>query len=201
MKLYFSPAACSLAPHIAMIEAGLKAGVERVDLRAKKFSGGDYLSINPKGSVPALQFDDGTVLTEAAVILQFIADQKPEKHLIPRSGTMERYRAQEWLNYISSELHKGFSPLWKPDTAEDMKIKIKETLANKFEFLSQKLSQKSFLMGEQYTVADSYLFTILSWAPRLKVDLTPWPVLLGYIEKIKSRPATIEAMKQEHLTT
>lgn len=199
MKLFYSTGSCSLSPHIALLEAGLKFDLEKVDLATKKTTSGDFTKINPKGYVPALVLDNGDVLTEGAVIVQYIADQKPEAKLLPKAGTFERYRAQEWLNFISTEIHKGFSPLFNKDIPEASGKMIRENLAKRFEFLAQHFSKNSFLMGTQYTVADGYLFTVMSWSEHLKFDLTKWPTLMGFFERVKTRPATHAAMKSEGL--
>jgi glutathione S-transferase len=196
MKLYYSPGACSMAPHIALLEAGLTHEIVPVNLKTHHFVGGDFYKVNPKGSVPTLELDNGEILTECAVILQYIADKAPEANLIPKVGTMQRYRAQEWLNWVATEMHKGFSPLWYDYTPEEYKTKIREGLAKKFDFLTGNLKTNAFLMG-QYTVADSYLFTILGWAKPLKIELTKWPAILGYLEKIQARPAIQATMKAE----
>jgi len=199
MKLFYTPGACSLAPHIVLQELGIKFDTEQVDLKTKKTkSGGDFTKVNPKGSVPTLQLDNGEILTEGAVIMQYLADQKPDAHLIPKVGSFDRYRCQEWLNYIATELHKGFAPLWNDKTPEETRTLAKERLAKGFDYLSEKLKNKGFLMSD-YTVADAYLFTILSWAPIVKIDLAKWPTLLGYVEKVKSRPGTMTALKAEGL--
>jgi glutathione S-transferase len=197
MKLYYSPGACSLSPHIVLREAGLAFDVESVDLGSKKTkSGADFKAINPKGSVPALQLDNGEVLTEVAVIVQYLADQKPATKLAPPAGTMERYRLQEWLNYIASEIHKGFSPLFSPKASEEWKQIVKDNLATRFDFLSNKLKGKDYLMGA-FSVADAYLFTILSWAKGLKIDLAKWPVLATYVERVAARPAVKATLEAE----
>jgi glutathione S-transferase len=197
MKLYMSPGACSLAPHIVAREANLPIELVRVDLRAKRTaSGGDYRAINPKGSVPALGLDDGTLLTEAGVLLQYLADQRPGARLIPSAGTMDRYRLQEWLSYISSDVHKVFSPLFSPATPDAVKASTKETLGVRFTYLSQRLDGQSYLMGD-YTVADAYLFTVLRWTSLMGIDLTPWPLLKGYIERVAERPAVKAALAAE----
>ena len=199
MKLYFSPGACSLAPHIVLTESGLKFSLERVDLATGQFKGGDYSKINPKGYVPTLELDNGEILTEAAVIIQFIADLAPTTNLIPKQGTMERYRCQEWLNYIATEVHKGFGPLWDDTTPASVVTATKQNLENKFDFLSHNLEGKAYLMGQQFTVADAYLFTILNWSFFLKLDLSRLSTLTDYISRIKARPATIETLKSEGL--
>ncbi len=200
MKLFYSPGACSLAPHIALKETGLTFDLEPVNMKTKHFRGGDYNTVNPKGYVPAIEFN-GQVLTEGAVILQYIADQKPDLKLIPKPGTMDRYRCQEWLNFISTEVHKGFSPLWNPKASEETKAMTTEKLGTRFNYLNEHLTKNKFLMGTQYTVADTYLFTVLNWAPMLKLDMAPWPKLLGYYETVKNRPATQEAFKAEGLNS
>ncbi len=200
MKLFFSPGACSMASHMVLNELGIKFDTESVTLMSHTTkSGSDYYKINPKGYVPALQTDNGQHLTEGAVILQYLADQKPELNLIPRYGTFERYRCQEWLNFISSEIHKNFSPFFYESTPTETRTLLTETLSRRFEILSNHLKTNQFLMGAHYTVADAYLFTILNWSPKLKIDLTPYPTLMGYVEKIKMRPATITTLKNEGL--
>ena len=200
MKLYYSPGACSLSPHIVLLEAGLPFTVEKTNLKSKKTEQGtDYLTINPKGSVPALQLDDGQVLTEGPAIVQYLADQKPESGLAPRAGTMERYRLMEMLNFISSELHKNFSPVFNPQASEDWKKAALETLAKRFDWLSARLAEKKFLLGDAFTVADAYLFTVLSWTRHAGIDLAKWPVLEAYQARVGHRPKVQEALKAEGL--
>ncbi|HUN45370.1 MAG TPA: glutathione transferase GstA [Stellaceae bacterium] len=201
MKLYFSPGACSLSPHIVLQEAGLAADLVQVDLKAKTTkTGGDFRSINPKGQVPTLELDDGDVLTEGPVIVQYIADRKPESKLAPAAGTKERYRLQEWLNYITSEMHKGFSPLFNPNAPDQWKQAVKDMLALRFDFLSKKLEGKPYLMGGTFTVADAYLFTILSWGKYHNIDYAAkWPVLQAYLGRVAERPAVQAALKAEGL--
>lgn len=200
MKLFYSPGACSMASHMVLNELGLKFDTESVALNTHTTkSGEDYYKVNPKGYVPALQMDNGQTLTEGAVILQYLADQKPEVNLIPKSGTIERYRCQEWLNFISSEIHKNFSHFFNEKTPTETRTMLAQTLSKRFEILTNHLKTNTFLMGNHYTVADAYLFTILSWSPWVKVDLTPFPALLAYLEKIKMRPATIATLKNEGL--
>lgn len=197
MKLYMSPGACSLAPHIIAREANLPIELVRVDLRAKRTaSGADYRAINPKGSVPALGLDDGTVLTEVGVLVQYLADQRPGARLIPSAGTMERYRLQEWLSFISADVHKLFSPLFNPATPEAVKASTKETLGVRFAYLSKRLDGQSYLMGD-FTVADAYLFTILRWAGLLGIELAPWPLLTGYVARVAERSAVKAALAAE----
>ena len=164
MKLYYFPGACSLSPHIVLLEAGLPFTLEKIDLKTKKTeSGADYLTINSKGAVPALELDDGQVLTEGPAIVQYLADLKPESGLAPRAGTFERYQLMEILNYITSEVHKGFCPLFNPEAPADWKAGALEAPDKKFDWLSGFLGGKTFLLGETFTVADAYLFTVLSW--------------------------------------
>jgi glutathione S-transferase len=198
MKLYFSPGACSLASHIALREAGIAFETDKVDLRAHKTSaGGDFYSINPKGYVPALQLDDGAVLTEGAAILQYIADQKPATKLAPVAGTMDRYRLQEWLNFIGSELHKSFSPLFNPSTPDDIRATTRERLEKRLGFVAERLEGKSFLMGENFTVADAYLYTVLGWTQAVGLDRAKWPVLDRYFKRVGERSAVQAAREAE----
>ncbi|MGH6962651.1 MAG: glutathione transferase GstA [Dongiaceae bacterium] len=200
MKLYFSPGACSLAPHIALREAGFKFDTEQVDLATKKTkSGADYRQVNPKGYVPALQLDNGEVLTEVPVILQYIADQKPESGLVPKAGTMERYRTQEWLNFVTSELHKGFGALFNPAVPDAYRTIAIDKVGQRLDFLAGKLDGKQYLQGDRFTAPDAYLFTILGWAPYLKVSLDKWPALGAYSGRVAARPAVQAALKAEGL--
>lgn len=199
MKLYYAPGACSLAPHIALAEAGLPYELARVDLRTRTLpDGGDYLAVNPKGYVPTLELADGTRLTEAAAILQYIAD-RTFGTLAPAAGTLPRYRLIEWLNFIATELHKGFGPLWKPDTPEAYKTIVLHNLATRFDYVAATLASQPYLMGEAFTIADAYLFTILNWHGFLKVDLSRWPVLTQYLARVAARPAVHRALSEEHL--
>jgi glutathione S-transferase len=200
MKLYFSPGACSLSPHIALREAGLPFELEQVDLRAKKTkSGGAFSLVTPKGSVPVLQLDDGQILTEGPAIVQYIADRKPESQLAPPAGTLERYRLQEWLNYVTSELHKGFSPLFKANTPAEYKEVLKEALAGRLDYLSKHLEKQKYLLGDKFSVADGYLFTVLNWTNHVGMNLARWPVLQAYVERVAARPAVAAALKAEGL--
>jgi glutathione S-transferase len=198
MKLYYSPGACSLSPHIALLEAGLNFTAEKVDLKSKKTeSGADFTTVNSKGAVPALVMDDGKLLTEGAVIVQYIADQKPQSGLAPASGTLERYRLMELLNYIASEIHKGYSPLWNPAITADAKAAALAALDKKFTFLTAQLGDKPYLMGDTFTVADAYLFTVLSWSSHVGVDLGKWHALSAYLARVGHRPKVQEALKAE----
>jgi glutathione S-transferase len=200
MQLYYSPGACSLASHITLREAGIPFDLKRADTKTKKLEdGSDYYAINSKGAVPALKLDDGTVLTEGVVIMQYLGDQKPESTLVPKNGTLERYRLQEWLNYITSEVHKSYSPLW--NATADPKVK-EYTLANlhkKFDWLNTQLSGKKFLMGNTFTVADAYLFTVLNWSNFLSVDMAKWPAIGAFMTRVAARPKVQEAMAAEGL--
>ena len=199
MKLYCSPGACSLAPHIALAESGLAYSTKIVDLKKHALADGtDYYAINPKGYVPLLELDDGARLSEVAVILQYIADRKPGT-LAPAFGTMERYRVMEWLNFVATEIHKQFSPLWYPTTPEATKEAQRAKLASRFDLLSKTLAVQPYLTGDTFTVADAYLFTILNWAPMLKVDLAPWPALQRFQARVAARPAVRAAMVAEGL--
>ena len=200
MKLYYSAGACSLSPHIVLLEAALPFTLERVDLATKKTAAGaDYLSINSKGTVPALQLDDGEVLTEGPAVVQYLADLKPETGLAPRAGTFERYRLMEMLNYITSEVHKGFGPLLNKEASAEWKGAAKVALGKKFDWLSAYLQGKSFLLGNAFTVADAYLFTVLSWPSHVGIDLHKWPVLADYHSRIAQRPKVQQAMHEEKL--
>jgi glutathione S-transferase len=200
MKLYYSPGACSLSPHIVLREAGLSFEIEKVDLRTKKTeSGKDFTAINPKGYVPALQLDDGSLLTEGPAIVQYIADKAPQSKLAPAHGTMERYRLQELLNFISTEIHKGFSPLFNPSYPEEVKKTFRENLGKRFDNLNGPLEKGPFLMGEQFTVADAYLFTVLNWCQWVNIDLSKWPVLQAYQGRVAARPHVQAALKAEGL--
>jgi len=200
MQLYFSPGACSLASHITLREAGLPFDLKRADLKAKKIEdGSDYLAINSKGSVPALKLDNGQVLTEGVAIMQYLADQKPESGLAPKNGTLERYRVQEWLNYITSEVHKGFSPLWNPTIDPAVKEYTTTNLFKKFDWLAPQLANRKYLTGDTFTVADAYLFTVLNWSNFLGMDLARWPALKEYIARVAARPKVQEAMEAEGL--
>lgn len=200
MKLYFSPGACSLSPHIVLREAGLPFELERVSMSKKTMgAGADYTTVNPKGMVPTLEIDGGQFLTEGPAIVQYLADQKPESTLAPKNGSMERYRLQEWLNFISTELHKQFSPLFNPKSPDETKTYQREYLSRRVAFVAKALEGKPFLMGEHFTVADAYLFTVLKWAPLVGLDLTPWPILAQFMDRVAARPAVQAALEAEGL--
>jgi len=199
MKLYFSPGACSLSPHIVLFEAGLDFTSERVDLREKKTAGGeDYRAINPKGYVPALALDDGSLLTEGPAIVQYLADLAPAAGLLPPVGDVARYKVVAWLGYISSELHKNFSPLFNPAATEDMKAHARKMLALRLEYVASQLGDRAFL-EPRFSVADAYLFTVLGWADRVGVSLAEWPVLGDYRARVAARPAVQQALRAEGL--
>jgi glutathione S-transferase len=199
MKLYYMPGACSLAPHIALREAGLPVDLEQVDRSKKTASGADYLTINPKGAVPAVRLDDGQVLTEAAIIQQYIADKVPAKKLAPAAGTPERLRLQEWLNYIASELHKGIGQLFNPAMPDDYKEAVKKGLAaRQFAHLEKALAGRDYLLGD-FTIADGYAFTVLNWTKLHKIDLSAFPNVVAYMQRVAARPAVQAAMTAEGL--
>jgi len=200
MKLYYFAGACSLSPHIVLLEAGLPYTLVKIDSKTKKTeAGADYLAVNSKGAVPALQLDDGRVLTEGPAIVQYLADLKPESGLAPRAGTFERYQLMEILNFITSEVHKSFSPLFNPASSADMKEAALNALSKKFDWLTGFLGKKPYLLGNTFTVADAYLFTVLNWTGHVKIDLGKWPVLAEFKDRVAKRPKVIEAMKEEGL--
>ena len=200
MKLYYTPGACSLSPHIALLEAGLPYELVKVDLRAKKLENGDdFLNVNPKGQVPAVQFDSGELVTEGPVIVQMIAD-KAGKNLAPARDSDERYKLLEWLNFITTELHKNLGPMFSPVLADDAKAFFKDRTMSKFKYLETAIAGRDYLMGKQFTVADGYLFTMLMWAiDRLKFDLSAMPNLLAYKARVAARPKVQEALTKEGL--
>lgn len=199
MKLYYSPGACSLSPHIALLEAGLPHDLVKVDLRAKKLENGDdYLKVNPKGQVPALQLDSGELVTEGPVIVQMIAD-KAGKGLAPARDHDDRYKLQAWLTYINSELHKNLGPQFAPALSDDAKAFFKDRVMGKFKYVDGELAGKDYLMGKQFTVADGYMFTMISWAERMKWDLSAMPNLVAYKARVGARPKVQEALAREGL--
>jgi glutathione S-transferase len=198
MKLYYFTGACSLASNIALRDAGLKFELVKVDRRTKRTTDGlDFNEVNPKGYVPALRLDNGEVLTENVAVLQYIADRNPAAKLAPPAGSMERYRLMEWLSFINSEVHKQFTPLFRQDAPEDTKEYARKNLGTRLDYLQRAIGSKPFLTGEQYTVADAYLFTVLSWGAHVNVDLGRWPELKRYVERIGQRSQVIEALKSE----
>ncbi len=200
MKLYYSPGACSLSPHIVLNEAGFNYEVERVDLASKKTEkGADFFAINPKGYVPVLALDDGQILTEGPAIVQYLGDQKPASGIVPKAGTMERAREQEWLNFITSELHKTYSPLFRPTTPDEYKKLAREYLAKRLAVLDKHLAGKPYILGDKFTAADAYAFTVLRWSQYTNVDLSPFPNIKAFMERVAARPKVQETLKQEGL--
>lgn len=200
MKLYYSPGACSLSPHIVLNEGGFTYDTEQVDLATSTTeTGADYKTINPNGYVPALLLYGGKVLTEGPAVVQYLADLVPEKRLAPSAGTMERYRLMEWLNFISTELHRGFGALFNPQTPEEWKTAVKAQLAQRIGHVSQRLEGKTYIMGDDFTVADAYLFTVLGWGKYVGIELSPWPTLTAYLGRVAARPAVQAALKAEGL--
>jgi len=200
MKLYYSPGACSLSPHIALLEAGLPYDLVKVDLRAKKLENGDdYLKVNPKGQVPALALDNGELVTEGPVIVQMIADKASAKNLAPARDSAERYKLLEWLNFITGELHKNFSPLFNPTIPDEVKNFFKDRIMGKFKYVDSQLAGHDYLMGKQFTVADGYLYTMLRWADGNKLDLSGLKNLMAYKDRVAARPKVQEALTKEGL--
>jgi glutathione S-transferase len=198
MKLYISPGACSLASHIALREAGLPFELVRVDTGVHKLKDGtDYYGINPKGYVPAIGLDDGQLLTEGAALLQYIGDQAPAKGLIPKAGTLERFRANEWLTFVSSEIHKGYSPLFNKDLKDDAKAVLRAKLEKRLESLDKHLATHKYLMGDTFTVADAYLYTVVSWSQGVGIDLARTRHLAEYRQRVADRPSVREALQNE----
>ncbi len=200
MKLYYAPGACSLSPHIVACEAGIELTLEKVDFATKKTdSGADFLAINPKGYVPALQLDNGELLTEGPAIVQYLADLKPQAKLVPANGTLERYRVQEWLTYINSELHKSFGPLFNPGTSADARAERVAYLLKRYALVESTLANKPYLAGEQFTVADAYLFVATNWANYVTLDLSALPNLMAFQKRIAAREGVRAAMLTEGL--
>jgi glutathione S-transferase len=200
MKLYYSPGACSLSPHIVLHESGLKFESEQVDLKEKKTkSGKDFNKVNPKSYVPTLELDDGQILTEGTAIVQYIADKASAAKLIPANGSLERYRAQEWLNFIATELHKGFGPLFNPNMPKEGKDIALQRLEMRLGYLDKHFGTNDYVMGKSFTVADAYAFTVLSWTDFVKIDLGTWPNVKKYYDRIGARPKVRETLKVEGL--
>lgn len=199
MKLYYTPGACSQAPHIVLHELGLPSEAIKVDLVKHTLpDGSDYRAINPKGYVPLLELDDGTRISEASVIVQYLADQKPGE-LAPKFGTPERWRLMEWLAFISTEIHKGFGPLWNPSTPPEVRERTVQALGNRFGYVAKTLEKQPYLTGDRFTIADAYLFVVLNWSGLHKVDLGPWPALQQFQQRVASRPAVQATLKAEGL--
>lgn len=200
MKLFFSPGACSLSPHIVLHELAIEAEYQEVDVRAKTLKAdGDFLEVNPKGTVPVLQLDDGRLLTEGVAIVQYLADLHPGAGLAPPMDNFERYRLVEWLNYVASEVHPTFGLMFSPYATDESRQRQRELLAHKFSYLDKSLGDRPFLMGESFTVADAYLGTMLVWTVPMHVDLSPWPTLKAYYQRVMARPAVRAALRDEGL--
>ena len=200
MKLYYSPGACSLASHIVARELGIAIELEKVDIASKRTQGEiDFLTINPKGNVPVLQLDDGGLLTEGPAIMQFLADLKPELDLVPRNGTMARYRLQEWLGFINSDLHTNYAPLFNPATPERIRSERSEILFRYYALVERSLTLHQWLLGEQFSVADAYLFTITNWARHVGLDLSALPAITAFQQRVVGRPKVREALLAEGL--
>ncbi len=200
MKLYYSPGACSLSPHIVAREAGIEVQLEKVDTKSHTFgAGSDYYKVNPKGYVPALEIKAGEVLTEGPAIVQYLGDQKPQSGLVPAAGSMERYRLQEMLGYINSEIHKTYSPLFSPDTTPGVAEERKAYLKKRYKYLDEKLGGHEYLFGDKFSAADAYLFTVTNWARHVKLDLTEFRNIEAFQKRVAARPAVQAAMKAEGL--
>ncbi len=200
MKLYYLPGACSLASHIALQETKLPFDIDKLTAATMTTSNGtDFTKINAKGYVPTLELNDGSILTEGSAVLQYIADQSPNSGLAPKSGTTERYRLQEWLNYIATEIHKSYSPLFSKTTPEETKTTVRNTLAKRLGFVEEQLAYKPYLMGENFTVADAYLYVVLNWSGRVGFDLGQFPKISEYVARLSVRPSVVAAMKAEGL--
>jgi glutathione S-transferase len=198
MKLYYAPGTCSLSPHIVLREAGLPFDLVRVDNSTKRTADGrDFLAINPKGYVAALELDNGEVLSEGPAIIQYLADLAPRAALAPPPGSFERVRLQEWLNFIAAEIHAGCSSLFSSAIPEEIKAIFKEKLYRRFDFVAATLESRDYLMGERYSVADAYLFTVMRWSKRFDIDLSRWPSIARFMERIGSRPAVVAALEAE----
>lgn len=200
MKLYYAPGACSLSPHIVAREAGIDLQLEKVDTKSHTFNNGsDYYKVNPKGYVPTLEIAPGDLLTEGPAIVQYLGDQKPQSGLVPAAGTRERYRLQEMLGFINSEIHKAYSPLWNPATVEATRESSREALKKRYKLIEEQLAGKDYLFGSKFSAADAYLFVVTNWAPHVKVDLSGFPNLQAFQKRVAARPAVQAAMKAEGL--
>jgi len=200
MKLFYTPGACSLSPHIVLNELDLPYTVEKVDLKTHTTaSGTDYYTLNPKGYVPALQLDNGEVLTEGPAIIQYLAEQKPQANLLPPAGSLERARVQEWLNFIGTEVHKTLAALFNPSISAEAKSKTIDTFGKRLGLVEKALQGKDYLTGKAFSVADAYLFTIVNWAPMLGIDLSPWPTVVQFQKRVASRPAVQKTLQAEGL--
>jgi glutathione S-transferase len=200
MKLYYSPGACSLSVHITLRESGLPFELALASTKTHKLEDGtDYYSINPKGYVPLLELDNGERLTEVAAVQQYVADQVPEKNLAPAWGTMPRYRVQEWLTFTGTELHKAFSPLFNPNSSDEVRNAAKARINGRLAYVNEQLAGKSYLLGEQFSIADTYLYVVANWSPRVGIDLSPFPNVGAFIARMTARPSVQAALKAEGL--
>jgi glutathione S-transferase len=200
MKLYYDSGSCALSPHIVLCELGFEFDIEKVDLEAGITErGADFHAINPSGCVPVLVLDDGQILTEGGVIVQYLADAAPEAGLIPPAGTMRRYRVLEWLSFVSAELHRGYTPLFDDTLTEGYRAKVLKRLARRLDIVEQHLNDRQYLSGDEFTVADAYCFTILNWAGYVSVDMSPWPNIQAYQSRVSARPNVQKAMRAEGL--
>jgi glutathione S-transferase len=200
MKLYYSPGACSLSPHIALHESGLPFQTVLASTKSHKLQDGtDYYTINPKGYVPLLELDDGTRLAEGPAIVQFIADQAPDKQLAPAAGTLQRYRLQEWLTFIGTEIHKQFSPLFSPAMPEEAKAMFRQKVQDRLAYVDRQLAGRDYLLGDKFSVADGYLYTVTRWAGPLKLDISGLSNLNAFMARMGARPAVQQALKAEGL--
>jgi len=200
MKLYFTPGACSMSPHIALREAGLVFTPVKVNLKDHRLDdGSDFYAVNAKGYVPVLELDDGTRLTERPALVQYIADQAPASKLAPANGTLARYQQQEWLSFITSELHKQYSPLFDPTTTDEVKGKQRDKIAKRYDWIVEQIGSNDYLTGSTFTVADAYLFTVTNWAKGVGIDVSRWPVLQAFMKRVAARPRVQETMKAEGL--
>jgi len=200
MKLYYAPGACSLAPHIVARELGIDLELVKVDTKTKTVaSEGDFWAVNPKGYVPALELDDGAILTEVSALLQYLADRKPESRLVPKAGSLERYRLLELLGYIATEIHKGYGPLWYPTIPEEVKASTRSALRKRYAYIEGLLVGRPYLMGDEFSLADAYLYTVTNWSRTAKVDLTEFADLLAFQKRVAARPAVQAALKAEGL--
>ena len=201
MKLYYAPGACSLASHIALHESGKPFEIDQFIPSSGTTAGGeDFKKVNPKGYVPTIRLDDGSILTEGAAVLQYIADQNPASGLAPKAGTMERYRLQEWLTFIGTEIHKSFSPLFSKAVVPEVKSRSFDLLTKRLGFVEAELANKPYLMGDRFTVADAYMFVVVRWSDRVGFDLAQFPKIQAYLARISARPAVLAALKAEGLS-
>ena len=197
MKLYHSPGACSRSVQILLEESGLPFSLVKVDLKNHTALGKDYYQLNPKGSVPMIELDNGNRLTEAAVLLQFVADQSPAKKLMANAGSIERYHQMEWLNFCATELHKGFSPLFDPNLSDDAKALLKAKLYKKFDLVEKRLGAHPYLTGESFAAPDAYLFTVMGWAQRMKFEMDKWPAMMAFYKRMSDRPSVQRATEAD----